>query len=225
MTVRASLLVSAPALALMVTGCGASGVADNRADGAVEAHARTAGVVMHRGYGPVPAKYAAARVAGQVGDTTIDALEARGSTWSGLVVLRISVTDYSENIGASHSERCFEYRFQRPQPSDQPKRLDHCPSRPALVLPDPTSLPRVDQHTRNAIDVALQALPSQDRDDPNSVRSALRTRLGPEYQLEVSREAAGVALRVMSDDECITGTVAPGSVTLGRPLQGTACFD
>ncbi|MEO9240679.1 MAG: hypothetical protein ABI418_21620, partial [Jatrophihabitantaceae bacterium] len=97
-------------------------------------HAEVAGTVMLRSIDPIPAEWAAYQVAGRVGDTTIEAMSATGTTWQGSVVLRITVTIPHTGFGQDETSiRCYSYGFQHRIEDYQPHRLGHCPAGAALV--------------------------------------------------------------------------------------------
>jgi hypothetical protein len=158
------------------------------------------------------------------GDTTIEALKADGSTYSGSAVLKISVLRNEGLPSSSAYTRCFAYRFGHQLDDRTPHGLASCPAGRPLSLPPPTAPVGVSDRTAQLVRQTITALPVAERNDAATIRSKLAAVLGTSYQISVEMASGGVSVRVNSGDQCLSAVVrSDGEVTVGKPVHGTSC--
>lgn len=223
---RTAALVITVSACVLASGCSASS-SFSQLGSKVEQHAVTAGNVMTQVRGPLPARAAALKITGQTPDTTIQAIAAKGSTWGGVVTLKIDVTDHNGSFGtAQHVIRCFTYRFAYPRNPDYgtPHPLK-CGQRPPLVLTSPPLPPDgVDARTRTAVQKALSTLPPTRRGDSDAVKAALAHALGPDYLIEGGSQHGGSFAWVRYGDQCLTAQTSPTEQRVSQPRNGVNCY-
>jgi hypothetical protein len=131
----AGLLALVTVVALTGSGCAAHQTA---AAHDADQHATNAGIAMIKHNVDEPAAYAAGRVVGTNGGTTIDALKAQGTTRDGEVLLRITVAEPEQGYDpGTHATRCYRYDLHHGNDDETPHRVDPCPGLAPLVLPSP----------------------------------------------------------------------------------------
>jgi hypothetical protein len=210
------------ALLVALTGCSSAG------ESAVDRHAHTAGDVMTRARGPIPARAAALLVTGEVGDTRIDAMEVHGSTWGGSVTLRITVTVTRQFDPPSVSTGCYRYSFAYPRQGDWgvPSGV-HCPPGPALHL-SAAGLPAgVTEQTRTEVVRAVSAVAAVDRGTPSMVAQRIRAAVGPAFTVQpgtADGTAATAFTWVRYGDTCLTAQTSEQSIEVSQPEHGDDCF-
>ena len=210
------------AVLVLVTGC------SSRSQSAVERHAQTAGDVMTRDHGPIPARAAALLVTGEVGDTRIDAVDLHGTTWGGSVTLRITVT-LTKNFGSPDvSTGCYRYSFSYPRQDDWGRPAGvHCPSGPALRL-SAAGLPSgVTDQTRVEVVRAVSGLASSDRGVPQPVAQRIRATIGPAFTVQ-SGTADGPTSTAFTwvryGETCLKAQTSAREIDVSRPISGNDCF-
>ena len=125
--------------AVMVAGCSAGHVVTSASARSAAAHATTAGMVMSQDPAERSANDAAWLVVGQNGDTTIEALEATGTTYDGTVVLRITVQG-SGTFADDTATRCYSYHLVHRIGASTPTALT-CPPVQPVRLTSPAAKP------------------------------------------------------------------------------------
>lgn len=223
--VRAAAMLATVCGCVLATGCGASH-GSNGLDSKIDEHAVTAGYVMTQVRGPLPARAVALRVTGQTPYTTIQALTATGSTWGGVVTLKIDVTDDKPTFGsAEHATRCFTYRFAYPRNPDYgTPHPSSCGQRPPLNLTS-TPLPAgVDARTRTAVQRALGKLSPSQRGQSEAVKATLAHALGPDYTIDGGPQDNGVGILVRYGDQCLTAETSPTQQRVSQPRNGANCY-
>ncbi len=210
------------ALLVVLTGCSSD------SESAVERHAQTAGDVMTRTRGPIPARAAALLVTGNVGDTRIDAMDLHGSTWGGSVTLRITVTRTKEFSSPDISTGCYRFSFAYPRRGDwgEPSGVD-CPSGPALRLSAAGLPSAVTDQTRTAVVHALSGLAPNERGVPTTVAQRIRSAIGPAFTVQPGT-AEGVASTAFTwvryGDTCLTAQTSAQAIEVSEPVHGDDCF-
>ncbi|SHH00224.1 hypothetical protein SAMN05443575_3061 [Jatrophihabitans endophyticus] len=216
--VRFDAVVALSSIGVAVLAACSSPAAD-----AVQQHADTAGVVMTRVRGPIPARVAAASVTGTAADTTIDAMAVRGSTWGGSVVLRIVVNRHAVDVRGSTATRCYRYSFAYPRASDWGKAHETtCPTTRPLDVEHPAMPAGVTARTR-VVTVRTLAGLHGDRARAAAVRAALVAALGSDYTVTVGRQLPHYVW-IRYGDECLTAQVAARTTHVDQPRSGDDCF-
>lgn len=216
------LLLALPCLALLA-GCGASArTGGGSVDSAADQHARAAGVVLTHSLDPEPSRWAAFAVAGTVGDTTIEALQADGTTYAGTVVLRITVERNPGQFDSARSVRCYRYRLAHTTADATPLHID-CPATAALALTSPPAAPDLSTAGATRLSTVLARLSVAQRTDQAAVRAAVVAAFGPPAIVTVGRQAAGMSINVRAEQQCLLATVAPAGAPAVRPVQGPDC--
>lgn len=169
----------------------------------------------------MPATDAAWGVVGTGVDDTITALVATGTTYSGSVVLRISV--YSSE--ADQSTTCYRYSFTHSGDDSRPTKLASCPTGPALTLTTPAPEPVVDTTARlNALTALLHHLTPAQRDDPAAVRKALAAIFPPPIGVYADQTSDGtLEVGARTFDTCVAGYVSPQMRVSVYPAHGADC--
>ena len=223
---RTAAVVITVSACVLASGCSASSGSSQLAS-KVEQHAVTAGNVMTRVRGPLPARAAALQVTGKTPDTTIQALAATGSTWGGVVTLSIEVADNNGSFGTARQViRCFTYRFAYPRNPDYGMpHPQECGQQPPLDLTSPPLPPNgVDARTRTAVQKALSTLPPTRRGDSDAVKAALAHALGPDYLIEGGSENGGAFAWVRYGDQCLTAQTSSTEQRVSQPRNGVNCY-
>lgn len=208
-------------LCAMVVGC----ASNSPSDAQVIRHARTAGEVMTQVRGPLPARAAAARVTGAVDNTVISAAAVHGTTWSGSVTLRITVTlTRTRPHRPDETSRCYRYVFAYPKTSNYgaPHAVS-CPHTPAVNVNVPPLPTGVDGTTAAKTSRALNAMSPDARDDPRAIHAALVSALGADYTVTVGAQRPHFVW-VRYGDQCLTARVSPAVVDVDAPRHGDDCF-
>lgn len=197
-------------------------------DAAQEAdgHADTAALVMTPNNNKVPVLYAARRVAGDTGQTKIEVLRADGTTWSGHLTLRITVTKNQQSVSAESATRCYVYSFDQTSPEAAPHHRDECPPGPPLDLGPPPAF--IDMRApEQALRLAklLNALSPEKRLDAAAVRSEVETAYPPPVVVLTGKVSNTVMqVDVRNDVECLRATVpATGPATVSPSMHGLVC--
>lgn len=202
-------IASITAMTLALAGCHVSLTPAARE---ADQRARIAGLAMLRSNNDIPTRDAAWLVVGQVGNTTIDALRATGTTWSGEVVLRIRVERDPGQFSSSTAVRCYRYVLRHRVRDYEPQRLGRCPTGRPLVLqapPPPPSLPP------GALDLLTKTLASLDpttRGSADGVASAVRGAFaGSDGRVETTVVPGGViGVAVSAGRDCLAARLVPG---------------
>ncbi len=222
--VRRATVWSAVVACALVAGCSTTST-PRTLRSAVRDHAVTAGQVMTQVRGPLPARAAALAVAGHTADTTVQALTATGTTWGGVVTLRIEVADANGDFGSDeHATGCFTYRFAFPRDGDY--GIPHevvCGSGSPLDLtsrPLPTG---VDAGTRATVVKAIARVAAPQRGHSETVHAALAGALGADYTITSGAEDRGVFTWVRYGDECLTAQTSPTEQRVSGPMRGPDC--
>lgn len=196
----------------LLAGCG---IATSAAEREADQHALNAGIVLTRGIDPVGTLSAAGRVLGSTGHTTIEALRADGTNWSGHLTLKITVTRSQGTLNHETATRCYEYTFKRLAADDIPQRLSDCPPGPPLAMP--REAPPVDLSAAEALRLAalLNALSPADRVNAAAVQRALTKAYPPPIVVGASKTSSTqmyLMIRLAtpfsySASDCIDGTL------------------
>lgn len=234
MPIRGPVLRSLTALALagLLGAAACDADATSTAAKQADAVANTAGTVMLRGLGPIPAQDAAWQVVGTLSDRSIEALQADGTTYQGTVVLRIT-TGLDAGQGARPVTRCYRYLFRRRIDDVHPQSLASCPTRPALSLTSPPPAVAVTEGTRSTLIAALNTLTPAELNSPAAIRTALLPKFPPPLVLITSGPGTGVnaaifvtIMNTQADfaTSCVTAYLAPGRPWDVQPVaNGPAC--
>lgn len=189
-----------------------------------DAHAVTAGVVMQRsgaGRPPVLLNDAAWQVVGTGSDDTIEALRATGTTWSGEVVLRITVQSSEYDL----STTCYRYHFTHSVDDGKPLELAQCPSGTPVALSSPVPEPVVDTPARlTRLTALLHRLTAAQLADPASVRTLLPAIFPPPIVVAADRFPNGtLEVGARTFDTCVTAYVTAHRQVTVHPGHGTDC--
>lgn len=223
MTRRIHLAASICVCGVVLAGCA---MAENGAASSVSQHAVTAGIVMTRSRGPLPARAVALAVAGHGIDDTIDALAADGTTWGGSATIRISVENHNGTFGSiEDSSACFRYRFTYPRASDwgKPHRVN-CDEVHVIDLTTPALPAGITATTRQTLLRVDAHLTAMQRSDATELARSVRAALGPDYTISGAPEGSGVFVSVRYGDGCISMDTSEPITRISQPIQGPACF-
>ena len=207
--------------AIGLGGATACGIVESSSQRSADKHALTAGEVMVRGIAPIPARDAAWYVVGRGTDDTIEALAASGTTYSGTVVLRITVVSSESDS----STTCYRYTFTHSMNDIHPDRLGGCPRTPALTLTTPAPLPDVTSADRLAkLTALLHRLTPAQLADPSSVRSPLVSIFPPPISVATDRAPDGTfEMEARTVQTCVYATVTTRGQVGVYPGHGTDC--
>jgi hypothetical protein len=215
------LLLALPC-SVLLAGCGASGGAGSATDKAADQHAQAAGVVMTRSLDPEPSKWAAYAAVGTAGDTTIEALQADGTTYDGTVVLRITVERNAGQFNSAKSVRCYRYRLAHTTDDATPQQLD-CPATAALTLATPPAAPDLSTAGAKRLTAVLTTLSSAQRADQAAVRAVVTKAFGPPAIVTVGSQAQEISINVRAEEQCLLAMLAPTGAPAVRPVHGPDC--
>lgn len=202
----------------VTSGCGAAGsLLESSTGRAADRHADVAGTVMTRDNWERSANDAAWLVVGQAGDTTIDALEAAGTTYHGKVVLRISV-DGTDRFGADSSvTKCYSYTFRHELDDGKPTGVACTDA--VVALTPPAAEPDFDTTASARLAAILRGLVRAHTIDAATAQRRVAAAFGPPVTVSAGPANDGslfVRLDVPSHWECMWGDVsAAGRVTTG----------
>jgi len=164
---------------------------------------------------------AAWQVVGTGSDDAIQAMLATGTTYSGEVILRITV----QGSEFDESTTCYRYNFTHSMSDDKPIKLGSCPSGAPVALKSPVPEPVVDTPARiNQLTALLNRLTAAQLADPSSVQSLLRTIFPAPIGVYADRLANGtLQIGASTFDTCITAYVTSRRQVTVHPGHGADC--
>jgi hypothetical protein len=206
-----------------IAGC-AGHIGQSASRRSVDSHAQTAGIVMTRAPYESPSPTAAWTVAGQSGDTEIEALTANGTTWKGTVVLRITVRIDRGPRPEDLTTRCFRYDFNQADANDSRPHALSCPSTPALELASPPPAPDLGTVQAQSLARALEALTASQRLDVSAVNTLLKSRFpAPAVTSAAPLDPDTVSIGVHYADACIIGELPRAGAARLVATHGADC--
>jgi hypothetical protein len=192
-------LVSAT-LCAALAGCAALSPKRKAADN----HAQVAQTVIERHYGPWPLKYAVRAVVGNTPTSTITVRRMSGTTWSGSLVLAVTVHDSSE-FGTDYT-RCYAYRFDHfdRDGGDSVDGMSDCPSGPPLHLPHVPAEP----FNEAGVQVLRQALDALPTPRTSARVQSVTARMFPvPASVTAGRNGGTISVEVLLDLDCVKAQV------------------